>query len=138
MAKGVYIHGVMNSPLWCTPSCDKAYPSTSVQQGQGHLFIQVRPQERGESHYVPGTGEGLVRLRTIHPPVPGTLAPSASLVAAGFRHLQVIVTDNAVICTNILFDSTIARLEQIGYTTHKLSFLHQPRFVLFENGRLPH
>ena len=84
----------------------------------------------------------MVRSRTNPSPEPGTLAPKlghtrASLVAAGFRHLQVIVTDNAVICTNILFDSAIARLEQIGYTTHKLSFLHQPRFVLFENGRLP-
>ena len=32
-------------------------------------------QERGELYYVPGTGEKLVRLRTIASPVPGTFTP---------------------------------------------------------------
>ena len=32
-------------------------------------------QERGELYYVPGTGEKLVRLRTISSPVPGTFTP---------------------------------------------------------------
>ena len=31
--------------------------------------------EKGESYYVPGTGEKLVRLRTIASPVPGTFTP---------------------------------------------------------------
>ena len=32
-------------------------------------------QKSGESHYVPGTGEKLVRLRPISSPVPGTFTP---------------------------------------------------------------
>ena len=35
----------------------------------------MRYQERGESYYVPGTGETLVRLPTIASPVPGTITP---------------------------------------------------------------
>ena len=34
----------------------------------------MRP-EKGKGSPVPGTGEAVVRLRTIHPPVLGTLAP---------------------------------------------------------------
>jgi len=36
---------------------------------------QGASKKRGEVRNVPGTGEALVRLRTIHPPVPGTLPP---------------------------------------------------------------
>ena len=38
--------------------------------------MQGGSQERGESHYVPGTGEKLVRLCTIFSPVPGTFTPN--------------------------------------------------------------
>ena len=32
-------------------------------------------QKKGESHYVPGTGEEMVRKRTNFSPVPGTFTP---------------------------------------------------------------